>query len=196
MRTVTTRAATLLVAILWLAACGGAAEPAATGAATNATAAAATATATATAPGATPGPTSGPSSGATAAGLTIAVAETDLGTVLADGDGMTLYVFDSDDVDTSACTGGCLDAWPPVLGDEVTAGEGVSADLGTFTRDDGDVQATVGGRPLYRYATDAAPGDTAGQGVGGLWWVVDPAGMAITEATDTGSAASYGDPAY
>lgn len=195
MRSVTISAAAVLAATL-LTACADTADPATT--ATEASTAASTAT--------TDTPTTGePATGEPATGepttgaVTVGVADTDLGEVLVDADGMTLYVFDSDDVDTSACTDGCLDTWPPLLADEVVAGEGVTAELGTFTRDDGDVQATVGGLPLYRYATDAGPGDTVGQGVGDVWWVVDPAGAAIRGVTDdagTGSEAPYGEPAY
>lgn len=171
MRRVATSTA-LLVAVL-LTGCGDDADPA-TGAGTEPGTGARTGAATATT-----------AAGEATAGATAALVEvgaTDLGDVLVDGDGMTLYVFDADDVDTSACTDGCLDTWPPVLASEVSAGEGVTGELGTFTRDDGDVQVTVGGRPLYRYATDAEPGDTAGQGVGDAWWVVDPAGTAVTES--------------
>lgn len=134
--------------------------------------------------------------GASAAAV-VTVADSDRGQVLVDGDGNTLYVFDNDDVDTSACTEGCLDAWPPVLADAVEAGDGVTADLGTFTREDGRIQVTANGLPLYRFASDAGPGDTQGQGVGGVWWVADAAGAAVTEAAgDESTEATYGDSSY
>lgn len=194
--------AALLAAGVLLAACGGQADPAADpatseAAASDATAApgAETAAASPTPMDATPTPdATGTESGSAA---TVAVATTDLGDVLVDGQGMTLYVFDNDDVDTSACTEGCLATWPPLLAEDVTAGEGVTADLGTFTRDDGDVQVTVNGLPLYLYAPDTAPGDVTGQAVGDVWWVVDAAGTKITGApasAATTDQAGYGDP--
>src|SRR5687767_14812467 len=45
---------------------------------------------------------------------TVAVADTDLGQVLVDGDGMTLYLFTRDTADASACTGSCAESWPPL----------------------------------------------------------------------------------
>jgi predicted lipoprotein with Yx(FWY)xxD motif len=65
------------------------------------------------------------------------------------------------------------------------AGEGVDASLlGTITRDDGTMQVTYNGWPLYFFHEDAAAGDTNGQGIdefGGLWWLVSPAGEAIEQ---------------
>ncbi len=118
---------------------------------------------------------------AAAAGAEVAVATSELGDILVDGDGRTLYLFtvDTQNGDTSACTGDCLGTWPPLAG-EATAGAGVDAALlGTVTRDDGSAQATYNGWPLYYFAADAAAGDTNGQGVGDVWWVIDPAGNAI-----------------
>lgn len=110
----------------------------------------------------------------------VAIGDSDLGPILVDRAGITLYVFDNDDVDTSACTGDCLAAWPPLEASEVEAGDRVDGELATFTRDDGTEQATINGAPLYYFANDAAPGDTAGQGVGGAWWVVDGTGTPVT----------------
>ncbi|MBY5164315.1 hypothetical protein, partial [Salsipaludibacter albus] len=170
-------------------------EPAAT-AATDATAAE-TPAASPTPMDATPAPDATATESGSAA--TVAVATTDLGDVLVDGQGMTLYVFDNDDVDTSACTEGCLATWPPLLAEDVTAGEGVTAELGTFTRDDGDVQVTANGLPLYLYAPDTAPGDVTGQAVGDVWWVVDASGAKVTgspTSAATSEQAGYGDPDY
>jgi predicted lipoprotein with Yx(FWY)xxD motif len=65
------------------------------------------------------------------------------------------------------------------------AGEGVDATLlGTITRDDGSLQVTYNGWPLYLYKTDVMAGDYYGQGLddfGGLWFLVSPAGEAIQE---------------
>ena len=85
--------------------------------------------------------------------------------------GFTLYVFDNDLMSTgSNCNGGCATNWPPVL---VTDGgaSGVS-ELATITRNDGSLQASYNGRPLYFYIGDTAPGDTNGEGAGGVWHTV------------------------
>lgn len=128
---------------------------------------------------------------------TVAVAESSLGQILVDADGMTLYVFDVDPVGDSACTDSCVSAWPPLVA-EAVAGEGVTGTLDTFARSDGGGdQVTINGRALYTWAQDSAPGDVTGQGVNDVWWVVAPDGTAITgDAAATESAATgYGDPA-
>lgn len=84
----------------------------------------------------------------------------------------TLYVFDSDlaTPDDSACNAGCADNWPPVL---VTDGDvsGVT-NLGTISREDGSIQATYDGRPLYFYSADTAKGQSNGDNIAG-WHSVD-----------------------
>jgi len=112
------------------------------------------------------------------------------GPILVDGEGMSLYVFmaDTQNSGTSTCgdDDGCATEWPPLTtqGDPV-AGEGVDATLlGTITRDDGSLQVTYNGWPLYLFEEDAAAGDTNGQGLeefGGLWFLVSPAGEAIQQ---------------
>jgi predicted lipoprotein with Yx(FWY)xxD motif len=115
-----------------------------------------------------------------AEGATIAVADSDLGSILVDGQGNTLYLFTSDTQgEATTCTDGCAAAWPALTG-TVTAGDGVDESLiGTVANADGTEQATYNGWPLYYYAQDSGPGDTTGQGVGGVWWVVDGEGNAI-----------------
>jgi len=121
-------------------------------------------------------------------GAEVAVADTDLGQVLVDAEGRTLYVFDNDTGTTSTCEGGCASTWPPLATDgDPTAGEGVDAALlGTTDRGDGTTQVTYDGHPLYTYNADTAAGDTTGQGVGGIWWVVAPDGQKITETSGGG----------
>ncbi|WP_341359392.1 hypothetical protein V5H98_16930 [Georgenia sp. M64] len=119
--------------------------------------------------------------GAAAGAATVMTAESDLGTILVDGEGMTLYMFTNDTQDSgeSVCEGDCLVAWPPLEG-EPTAGEGVDDSLlGTIERSDGSTQASYNGWPLYYWAQDTAPGDVTGQGVGDVWYVLDPAGEPI-----------------
>lgn len=125
---------------------------------------------------------------ATSEGAAVALADGDEGPYLVDGDGMALYLFTADTPGTSTCSGGCLDAWPALTTDGApTAGDGVDAALlGTLTRDDGTTQVTYTDLPLYRYASDMAPGDTAGQGVNGVWFLVAADGTAI--GVDAGTA--------
>jgi predicted lipoprotein with Yx(FWY)xxD motif len=111
---------------------------------------------------------------------TVATADTDLGTILVDGEGMTLYLFMPDAQGASQCVDSCASTWPPLAG-PATAGDGVDeALISTADRPDGSAQVTYNGWPLYRFASDAAAGDTNGQGVGDIWYVVDASGNAIT----------------
>lgn len=127
----------------------------------------------------------------------LAVGATDLGEVLVDGDGMTLYLFTQDPPGESVCEDDCLAAWPPLLVDgEPVAGDGVDRDLvDTIDRDDGTTQLTYDGAPLYRWASDQQPGDVSGQDVQGVWYVVAPDGAAIMEETGTDTTTEP-DPAY
>ena len=111
-------------------------------------------------------------------GTVVATAQGAPGTFLTDATGMSLYLFTNDTPGVSNCTGDCLAAWPALLTDGApVAGDGVDGSLlGTTTRDDGSVQVTYDGWPLYYFAGDAAPGEIAGQGVNDVWFVVSPAG--------------------
>ena len=105
----------------------------------------------------------------------IEVADSSLGQILTDQDGKTVYRFTPDSAGTSTCTGGCLDNWPPVSleeGETVTAGDGVSGEVSTMTREDGTIQVTVNGFPVYFFSGDSAAGDVNGQGIGSKWYVM------------------------
>ena len=87
--------------------------------------------------------------------------------LVAGSNGMTVYTYTKDTAGgASTCTGGCLTKWPAVTvgaGTTATAGAGVSGTLATITRpDDGTLQVTYNGLPLYFYQGDKAPGDTNG----------------------------------
>ncbi len=125
------------------------------------------------------------------ASVTLDTASTDLGDVLVDGDGMTLYMFDNDTEGESACVDDCAATWPPVTGQAEAAGEVDEGMIGTITRPDGSTQVTYGGFPLYLYAADAEPGDVNGQGVGEVWWVVGPDGARITETAAADATIDY-----
>jgi predicted lipoprotein with Yx(FWY)xxD motif len=119
---------------------------------------------------------------------TIMLADTAFGSVLVDAAGLTLYLFTNDEPGVSNCYGGCASNWPPLLVDmDPHAGEGIQTDfLGTTTRTDGSVQVTYGGWPLYYFITDSSPGDTNGQGVGGVWYVISAGGEAVLEEVGAG----------
>lgn len=103
----------------------------------------------------------------------------ELGDLLVGPDEMTLYNFDADTQGEaeSDCYDDCADSWPPLtVQDTSTAGEDVAADLTTFERDDGTMQLAANGWPLYYFAGDDEPGDTEGQGVNDVWWVLQADG--------------------
>ncbi len=199
-------AGTALLALA-MAACGGADTAAQDGEPTEAAAPATTAAEESTTAPATDDAATAPATDETAAAteeatdaeatqqaageVTVMVSESDLGEILVDGEGMTLYLFTNDTEDSSACYDDCAATWPPLEG-EATAGEGVDeALLGTIERDDGSTQVTYGGHPLYYFAPDEASGDINGQGVGGVWFVVDPAGEPIEETASADAGLEY-----
>ncbi|WP_207453976.1 COG4315 family predicted lipoprotein [Herbiconiux sp. SYSU D00978] len=127
---------------------------------------------------------SGDASSTASGEAVLSVASTDLGDIVVDADGMTVYMFDNDTQgsDTSSCTGQCLVQWPPVIVDsEQPTAMDVTGELGTIETPEGELQLTLDGWPLYLWQGDSAAGDTTGQGVGGVWWVLDPAGVPIKE---------------
>ena len=116
-----------------------------------------------------------------AAGATIQTAHTSLGTVLTDGKGITVYLFEADTGTKSTCYSACASAWPPVLTTGApAAGSGAKASLlGTTKRTDGKTQVTYAGHPLYYFTATTKPGQTNGQGVNGFgakWDAVRPSG--------------------
>jgi predicted lipoprotein with Yx(FWY)xxD motif len=117
----------------------------------------------------------------------------DFGTVVVDGSGRTLYVFDKDTAKPpkSNCDGDCAAMWPPVkAGSGTPKLDGIDASLvGTVERSDGSKQLTLKGWPLYQFASDDEPGEAKGQAVGGVWWVVGPDG---TKNTKKAAASSGG----
>jgi len=113
---------------------------------------------------------------------TVAVEDSDLGQIVVDAaEGRTLYVFLVDEGTESTCYDDCEASWPPLTVDgDPAAGEGIDASLlGTTEREDGSIQVTLDGHPLYYFASDETPDDVNGQGVGDVWYVVSPDGAAI-----------------
>jgi len=96
------------------------------------------------------------------------VAETNANGILS-ASGRTLYTFDKDVPSKSNCNGGCAAAWPPFL---VKDGDLMPVEFHVITRDDGNKQWAMNGKPLYFFAADAQAADTKGDGQGGVWHVV------------------------
>jgi len=118
-----------------------------------------------------------------------------LGAYITGEDGKTLYFLTKDAANKSNCSGQCATNWPPFTletGESVEAGSGVSGTFATITRDDGTMQVTLNGMPLYYFQGDKAAGDTTGQGVQGVWFAVSPEGAAIgASPSASGGKGSY-----
>jgi predicted lipoprotein with Yx(FWY)xxD motif len=100
------------------------------------------------------------------------------------GESLYLFLNDTKDANTSACNDACAATWPAFTLDpskaELVAGAGADGTkLGSFKRGDGTTQVTYNGWPLYRFSKDATPGDTNGQGVGSVWFLVSAEGKKI-----------------
>ncbi|MGZ6672408.1 MAG: COG4315 family predicted lipoprotein [Solirubrobacteraceae bacterium] len=114
------------------------------------------------------------SSPASSAGSTVLTSakKAKVGSVIVDAQGRTLYRFTAEAQGDPVCTGACVGTWPPAV---VTAASGLPNHVATVKRpDDGKLQLTYDGHPLYRYAGDRAKADANGEGVGGQWYVVKP----------------------
>jgi predicted lipoprotein with Yx(FWY)xxD motif len=137
------------------------------------------------------------SSGQSAAVVATA-SEGNLGTILVDSKGRTLYLFKKDSGTKSACSGACATAWPPLRanGKPSVAGGADASLIGTTTRSDGKPQVTYNGHPLYLYQGDEKPGDTEGQGstaFGAAWYVLSAAGHQVSAraSSSTGDESNY-----
>lgn len=98
-----------------------------------------------------------------------------IGSFLTDTEGMTLYMFKKDTPGKSMCEGPCVGNWPLYYRETVAATGGLKAtDFGTITRADGKKQTTYKGMPLYYFIKDKKAGDTTGQGVNDVWFIVKP----------------------
>lgn len=97
-----------------------------------------------------------------------------LGAILTDSAGRTLYMFTRDADKTSNCYDQCERNWPPLLtlGQPQATSGADATKLSTTTRKDNSVQVVYGDFPLYYYTPDTAAGETKGQGVGSVWYVL------------------------
>lgn len=132
---------------------------------------------------------------------TVGVENSNLGKILVDAQGRTLYLFQKDSGTKSACTGACAIAWPPLRATgKPVAGTGATASVvGTTPRSDGKPQVTYNGHPLYTYQGDQNPGDTNGQGLtafGGGWFALSPAGNQVSGTASNSSGGGGGGNGY
>jgi predicted lipoprotein with Yx(FWY)xxD motif len=110
------------------------------------------------------------------------------GAILTDARGRALYLLEGDGAATNGCTATCTVIWPPYL-----AGAGAVAPaagdtlvraslIGTRARENGGVQITYGGHPLYYYLGDRDSTDVLGHHVEdswGEWALVSPGGRPL-----------------
>lgn len=94
------------------------------------------------------------------------------GKIISDGAGQTLYFFAIDANGNSGCTAGCTDLWPVYYVKTPKIGAGLDAkDFSTITREDGAMQTTYKGWPLYYYSEDTKVNVVNGDGFGNKWFV-------------------------
>ena len=135
---------------------------------------------------------------ATAGGTTLVTARpvTGLGTVLVNGEGRTLYIFEPDKHAKVTCVGGCAGVWPPLmLAGKAEPSGGVNAALVARDPDPaGGRVVTYNGWPLYLYTGDSQAGTASGQALnssGGLWYVITPAGKVVTTKKESSGGSIY-----
>ena len=134
-------------------------------------------------------------SAASGSAMVIKTASASGDTFLTDGSGRAVYLWVKDSGGTSACSGACAGAWPPVTttGSPTASGSAKASDLGTITRSDGTKQVTYDGHPLYYFAGDSGAGMASGQGsdnFGAKWWLVAPSGSDVTASVGSFTAGS------
>ncbi|MFF7706714.1 hypothetical protein [Pseudomonas sp. NPDC007930] len=91
--------------------------------------------------------------------------------MLVDAKGMTLYTYDKDTANMSACNGQCAENWPPLMAE---SGAMAMQKWTVVKRQDGAMQWAYDGHPLYTFAKDTAPGQMTGDGKGGVWKMAKP----------------------
>jgi predicted lipoprotein with Yx(FWY)xxD motif len=115
---------------------------------------------------------------------TVSTAKTGLGKIIVNSRGRTLYLFEKDKRNRSACSGACASYWPPLLahGKPIAAGGAKQALIGTIKRANGTRQVTYAGHPVYTYVLDTKRGQTTGEGstlFGAGWDALTPSGKKI-----------------
>lgn len=133
----------------------------------------------------------GAAPGAQMGAAAVAVGNTNLGKILVDSSGRTLYLFEADTGTQSTCSGACAHAWPALTtsGSPNAGGRASTAGLATTVRSDGTTQVTYHGHPLYHFINDKNAGETNGAGVtafGARWDVVSASGDRIVQRSSLG----------
>jgi predicted lipoprotein with Yx(FWY)xxD motif len=121
-----------------------------------------------------------------------------LGPILVDDKGMVLYLYSRDEKGVSNCYDQCEVRWPilrPPASGEPTGAPEINGKLGVIDRRDGTKQVTYNDIPLYYWWQDEMAGDTKGQAVGGVWWILPPGINQITPAVAQPSPAAAPAPA-
>jgi len=98
----------------------------------------------------------------------------DSGNFLVDGQGRTLYYFTKDSPGVSTTTGPIAANWPAFYTPTIVVPDNlIASDFGTITRADGMKQTSYKGWPLYYFVKDSAAGDSKGQKINDVWFVVN-----------------------
>jgi predicted lipoprotein with Yx(FWY)xxD motif len=111
---------------------------------------------------------------------TLKVASSELGDIIVTTKGRALYIFEPDGTETVSpkCVDACADAWPAYAPNrKPKVGKGLDPSLAGVG---GGGQATYNSRFLYEFSGDTAAGQTSGQGVGGVWYLLGADGEPIT----------------
>ncbi len=143
-------------------------------------------------------PASTPTPGSTGSAVTIKTATMNVKgksiTALVSNQGLTLY-YNTSDTASSVCSGGCASAWPPLVSSSVPSSAASLPGALSLLTDANGSQVTYNGHPLYTYSGDSAPGQTNGEGVGGVWFVA-PANLAASTGSNSSGYPKGGYPDY
>jgi hypothetical protein len=91
----------------------------------------------------------------------------------------------------SNCKGGCLNVWPVFYTENIVAPSSINtSDFGVITNSEGSRQVTYKQMPLYYYINDTKHGDTNGEGLNNVWFVVAPDQVAASTISQSSNAAS------
>jgi predicted lipoprotein with Yx(FWY)xxD motif len=125
----------------------------------------------------------------------VKLGQSNMGRVLVDAHGKTLYLWAHDKSARSTCYGECAEYWPPLISRARPAaiGGARASLLGITRRNDGRMQVTYAGHPLYYFVKDAKPGQTNGEGLtgfGGRWDPLSASGAPVRKRS-TMSVQSY-----
>lgn len=111
----------------------------------------------------------------------VKIAQSDLGPILVDRSGRTLYAFTKDENKSSACDADCIAVWPALTAQsKVEAKDGADGNL--VSQIDESSQAVYGKWPLYYYVGDQVAGDVNGQGVDEEWFAIAPDGKLVKKS--------------